>query len=101
MALVRCRTHLKVCGSVCVAVVPVFSVQKPRFYKVMTVPSSSRLRLSIALSGDGVVDVALALLSDPLLALAGRVPLALMDRVEVVAERRLRCGSYRGSEGML
>lgn len=81
------------CGIVCVALVPVFSVQKLRFYRVITVPSSSRLRLSVALSGDGVVDVALALLSEPLLALAGRVPLALTDRVEVVAERRLRCGS--------
>lgn len=58
-------------------------------------PSSSRLLLSVALSGDGVVEAALALPSDPLLPLAGRVPLALMESadVEVVAERRLRCGS--------
>lgn len=64
-----------------------------RVYRVITVPSSSRLRLSIARSGDGVVEVALALLSDPLLPLAGRVPLALMERAEVEAVRRLRCGS--------
>lgn len=63
--------------------------------RVITVPSSSRLRLSVALSGEGVPEAALVLLSDPLLPLAGRVPLALIERaeVELAAERRFRCGS--------
>lgn len=62
-------------------------------YSVITVPSSSKVRLSIALSGDGVDNT--ALLSDPLLPLASSVPLALMERAdaEELALRRLRCGS--------